>query len=123
MARSPVRRKGSSACASLTGLRDHAMNKAAIGLVWALGLMGYVGEPAWAAGGLRADGLRCEYLGSPLGVDERLPRLSWIVSAPRRCERQTAYRVLVASSADRLAQDDGDLWDTGKVLSGQTCQI
>jgi alpha-L-rhamnosidase len=30
---------------------------------------------------------------------------------------QTAYHILVASSPERLAKDDGDLWDSGKVAS------
>jgi alpha-L-rhamnosidase len=36
---------------------------------------------------------------------------------------QSAYRVLVASSADRLARDQGDLWDSGKILSDQSIQV
>ena len=36
---------------------------------------------------------------------------------------QTAYRVLVASSAERLAADDGDLWDSGKVGSDATLHV
>lgn len=33
---------------------------------------------------------------------------------------QTAYRILVASSAEKLKQNTGDLWDSGKVDSGQS---
>lgn len=32
-----------------------------------------------------------------------------------RNEVQSAYRVLVASTAEALAADEGDLWDSGKV--------
>ena len=59
--------------------------------------------------------LRCEYRSNPLGIDVARPRLSWIIDSNERGERQTAYRILVASSTEKLAQDEGDLWDSGKV--------
>lgn len=67
--------------------------------------------------------LRCEYFHDPLGIEERAPRLSWTLQSARRAERQSAYRVLVASSEERIARDDGDLWDTGKIESAAMAQI
>jgi len=64
--------------------------------------------------------LRCEYLVNPLGIDEPAPRLSWIVQSGERGQRQTAYHLLVASSEKLLRQDQGDLWDSGKVASEET---
>ncbi len=75
------------------------------------------------AGHLRAAHLRCESKRDPLGIDERLPRLGWIVESDRRAETQTAYRLLVASTMERLAHDEGDLWDTGRVQSDETTHI
>lgn len=60
------------------------------------------------------DRLRCEYLGEPLGVDTAAPRLAWLVESPDRGDRPTAWQVLVASSPQLLALDQGDLWDTGR---------
>ena len=40
-----------------------------------------------------------------------------------RGERQTAYRVLVASSTALLAKDQGDRWDSGKVQSDQSVLV
>ena len=37
--------------------------------------------------------------------------------------KQSAYQVLVASSADALQKDQGDLWDSGKVQSDAMNQI
>ena len=74
-------------------------------------------------GGGGATSLRCEYLVDPLAIEVREPRLSWTVDSPLRGARQTAYRVLVASSAANLAADKGDLWDTGKVAGNQTIHI
>lgn len=67
--------------------------------------------------------LRCEYRVDPLGIDVLRPRLSWIVSSRDRVQRQTAYRVLVATSPDSLAGDRGDLWDSGRVSSRETAQV
>lgn len=64
--------------------------------------------------------LRCENLTDPLGVTAMPPRLSWkFVESAVRNQRQTAYRILVASSAESLSRDAGDLWDSGKVSSDQ----
>ncbi|MGA2035818.1 MAG: hypothetical protein ABSG68_26525 [Thermoguttaceae bacterium] len=71
-------------------------------------------------------GLRCEYLQDPLGIDVRQPRLSWRLAAKdaaARGLRQTAYQVLVSSSPQRLAKDDGDLWDSGEMASKQSVQV
>jgi alpha-L-rhamnosidase len=73
--------------------------------------------------GLRAAELRCEYLESPLAVDTREPRLSWRVESNTRGAKQTAYQIIVATTAANLAANKGDLWDTGKVASNETIQI
>jgi alpha-L-rhamnosidase len=67
--------------------------------------------------------LRCEYLVNPLGIDAPQPRLSWILDSGRRGEKQTAYQVLVASTLKLLEQDQGDLWDSGKVASDETAHV
>jgi alpha-L-rhamnosidase len=84
----------------------------------------------WQAGmicvfgaGLSIQKLRCEYLTNPLGIDCVHPRLSWELHSPGRGQEQSAYEILVASSRARLADDQGDLWDSGKVVSGQSVQI
>jgi len=54
------------------------------------------------------------------------PRLSWVGEATDpddRGQRQTVYRILVASSRENLDKDIGDLWDTGEVGSGETIHI
>jgi len=79
--------------------------------------------PATAAGECRPENLRCESRTNPLGIDSHTPRLSWTLSSPTRGECQTAYRVLVASSAAALARNDGDLWDSGKVVSKRSHQV
>ncbi|HRZ16776.1 MAG TPA: rhamnosidase, partial [Candidatus Hydrogenedentes bacterium] len=67
--------------------------------------------------------LRCEYRTNPQGIDALQPRLSWNMAADGRGQAQTAYQVLVASSAALLAEDQGDLWDSGQVASDASIQI
>lgn len=67
--------------------------------------------------------LRCEYMCNPLGIDTLRPRLSWTLESDRRCEIQTAYQILVSSSEVKLQNNEGDLWDSGKVLSSSSIQI
>ena len=42
--------------------------------------------------------LRCEYRVNPLGIDVVRPRLSWVLQSSQRGQKQTAYRLLVASA-------------------------
>jgi alpha-L-rhamnosidase len=76
-----------------------------------------------ALGALTVTGLHCEYLPSPRGLDETKPRLGWVVESPERGQRQTAWRILVASSAAALGEDRGDLWDSGRVEGDATAQV
>jgi len=73
--------------------------------------------------GVSLNSLRCESRTEPLGVDALRPRLSWVIESKERAQRQTAYRVLVASSEKILAAGQGDLWDSGKVASCETIEI
>jgi alpha-L-rhamnosidase len=72
---------------------------------------------------LSVAGLRCEYAANPLGVDRPVPRLSWQLQGAARGQKQTAYQILVASSEEKLRSGKGDLWDSGKVASGETVHV
>lgn len=76
---------------------------------------------SWAA--LSVSDTKCEYYENPLGVDVAQPRLFWKVASQERGTRQTAYRILAASTAKLLAKDRGDLWDSGRVVSDETLHI
>ncbi len=75
------------------------------------------------AGALHPKHLRCEYLADPSGIDVVSPRLSWYSSSTHGDEKQTAYRVLVASSLRLLNADRGDLWDSRKLESDQSLGV
>ena len=73
-------------------------------------------------GRILATNLRCGFLLNPLGVDDTLPRLSWQLQTAKVGERgqsQTAFQILVATSSNSLSKDQGDLWDSGKIVSGE----
>lgn len=61
--------------------------------------------------------LLCEYRVNPEGIDATPPRLSWTLEAEYRGARQWAYQILVASTAAMLEKDQGDLWDSGRVVT------
>ncbi len=62
---------------------------------------------------------RCELLENPLGLATAQPRFSWKLADARRGAKQTAYRVLVSLSEQSLADQRGDLWDSGRVASDE----
>ncbi len=67
--------------------------------------------------------LRCEYLENPLGIDAAAPHLSWQSDSAERNWTQAAYEVLVASSDANLRSGKADIWDSGKVVSGESVGI
>ncbi|MEO6520948.1 MAG: family 78 glycoside hydrolase catalytic domain [Mucilaginibacter sp.] len=72
---------------------------------------------------IQLQNLRCEMLVDPLGIDALNPRLSWEINSDIRNVQQTAYHILVASSAAKLAANTGDLWDSGVIKSDKSIQI
>ena len=75
---------------------------------------------------IRPTGLRCEYQANPIGIDAVPPTVSWQITPTdptARGLRQSAYRILAASSRDLLEQGEGDLWDSGRVASGRQTQV
>lgn len=76
-----------------------------------------------ALGGVAVTDLRCEWLVNPLGIDAKQPRLGWKLTAKERAQSQYAYQILVASSEAKLRSEQGDLWDSGQVVSSQSVLV
>jgi alpha-L-rhamnosidase len=72
---------------------------------------------------MRATNLRTEWLSEPFGLDECSPRFSWELVSNLRAQSQSAYRIVVATDRELLAGDQGDLWDTHKVLSSRSSSV
>ncbi len=77
-------------------------------------LLAVAAAAAASEGTVNATALHCEHLVNPAGIGVAQPRLGWVAVSGRRNDAQTAYQILVASSSERLAQDVGDLWDSGR---------
>lgn len=72
---------------------------------------------------IEVTGQKVENMSNPLGLDTDRPRFSWIIEShgkqPEKDVVQTAYRIIVSSSSEKLQQNVGDLWDSGEVDSEQ----
>src|SRR6266545_4474328 len=109
-------------CSQMRAMRSAFRVGGVLGfVVWLLG--GWPASRADAASDLKVSDLRCEYRKDPLSVESARPRLSWVLSANARGQRQTAYQILVASDPASLKQNQGDLWDSGKVLSDSSALL
>ncbi|HRZ98013.1 MAG TPA: hypothetical protein P5084_10680, partial [Paludibacter sp.] len=63
--------------------------------------------------------LKTEGMTNPLGIDVEKPRFSWKTDATTEQNvMQKAYHILVASSVEKLAKNEADVWNSGKVNSG-----
>lgn len=67
--------------------------------------------------------LRCEGLIDPLGIDVTEPRLSWRMISNANGAAQTAYRVLCATEPRLLKEGEADLWDSGRIATGQSQHV
>lgn len=65
--------------------------------------------------------LKTEYFTNPLGIDDTAPRLSWKINSSQRNSLQTTYQIQVSETID--FEEDGLLWNTGKVRSDQSVHI
>ena len=63
--------------------------------------------------------LKVAHRTAPLGIDDAKPRLSWRIESEQPGARQSAYQILVATSADKLEPGKADLWDSGRVDSSE----
>jgi len=67
--------------------------------------------------------LQCNNSVNPLGIDAKTPQFSWQLKSSQRNVRQTAYQLIVADSKEKLAVGEGNVWNSGKVISSQSAGI
>ena len=68
--------------------------------------------------------LRTEGQSNPLGIDAENPRFSWKLEATNEKDvMQKAYQILVASSLSNLANENGDVWNSGKITTDNSLWI
>ncbi len=64
-----------------------------------------------------------DYKTNPLGTDNPVPRLSWIIRSDQMNTMQEAYEVRVALDMDDLIKGRRLLWESGKVASSQSTHV
>lgn len=64
--------------------------------------------------------LTSEFQKNPIGLETEQPRFSWKLDDTLQGASQTAYQVLVASHKELLSEKKADVWNSGKVESGQS---
>ena len=67
--------------------------------------------------------LRCEYERTPLGLDVEKPRFSWNIDPGVKTSEQTAYRILISSSRQKLSGGVADVWDSDKTESSSSINV
>ncbi|MDR1169202.1 MAG: alpha-L-rhamnosidase N-terminal domain-containing protein, partial [Prevotellaceae bacterium] len=65
-------------------------------------------------------GLTCEQEENPVGIDMQRPCFSWKTYSEERGFIQSAYQILVSDAPETLARDNGNVWNSGKVVSSQS---
>lgn len=73
--------------------------------------------------GISASHLTCENRENPLGIDRPSPRFGWQLNSGRRNCWQSAYRILVADDSALLAGNNGNVWDSKKIVNPESIQI
>jgi alpha-L-rhamnosidase len=81
-----------------------------------------IGSAAGFDPALQAFDLRVDNVVNPLSA-RGTPTLSWKLRSGRPGERQTAYRILVASSPRLLAEHRADVWDSGRVAAADSVAV
>ena len=66
--------------------------------------------------------LRTCSLENPIGIDEEAPEFSWRMEGTDRGLYQSAYRIVLAESEEKLVKEQY-LWDSGKMLSSESVGI
>ena len=61
------------------------------------------------------EGLTCEHLINPIGIDAVNPRLSWMTAATHSGEAQVAYRLYVGTDSMSVAAGQSLYWNSGKL--------
>ncbi|WP_114749768.1 sulfatase-like hydrolase/transferase [Pleomorphovibrio marinus] len=69
------------------------------------------------------ENLHVEFIRNPSGLTlkDKKPEFGWQV--PKGLVFQTAYQVLVSSSQEKIDQNIGDMWDSGKVTDQQSFNV
>ncbi len=60
---------------------------------------------------------------NPVAINSRHPEFGWVLPWKGHGQMQSAYEILVASTPSLLSQNNGDIWNSGKVRTDQSINI
>ncbi|MFD1316394.1 alpha-L-rhamnosidase [Namhaeicola litoreus] len=60
---------------------------------------------------------------NPSAIENDQPLFSWIINTEGFNKSQSAYHILVASSKEKLNEDDADIWNSNKVESDKSAYV
>ncbi len=72
---------------------------------------------------LQVNSLTTDYKTNPLGIDNPLPKLSWIIQSDQSNTMQASYEIRAALDPADLAKGKKQIWSSGKVASSQSIHI
>ena len=76
---------------------------------------GYLINPKWVSSSfLNTNSAR---------IVNKKPTFGWEIETDGHNSLQTAFRILISTSLEKLAADEADFWDSGKVLNQQSTSI
>jgi alpha-L-rhamnosidase len=70
-----------------------------------------------------ADQLKADRRTNPLGFDNPVPELSWIITSGERGTFQKAYEIIVSDDQEKLQSGTGNVWQSGRQESSRTFGI
>lgn len=73
--------------------------------------------------GITISEMRVEYEDQPIGLQIGRPRFGWTMQSAERSQLQTAFQVLVSGDVKLVSREIGEMWDSGKVYSGQSAHV
>ncbi len=70
-------------------------------------------------------GLMVELLRNPEGavIEDPEPEFSWIANGQEKEFSQMAFQIFVSSTKNKCELDQGDLWDSGKIISPESVNV
>jgi alpha-L-rhamnosidase len=66
--------------------------------------------------------IKCNGMANPEGTG-MIPRFSWIIESASRSQEQKAYQLIISSDEKNAGKNNGDIWDSGKNISGSSAWI
>ena len=67
--------------------------------------------------------LKTQNLVNPIGIQTTQPVFSWLLYSDKKNKSQTAYRIVAASSEEKLNNKEYDIWDSGKVTDSRNYAV